>query len=163
MFFFLKLMGNVKVAVVLAASLILFAALGASPRIGVVPGQMGWWDWTYFAIGVLMFLSLGAMVLSYFFEPDLILCGEPGVIPVWAEFLGMCSVAAPTSVAEPLPASAPIYHKPKERLYPLNCSNCGAVREVPFIGPPCPFCGEVPPAAAKKRKGFNLNDVSSID
>jgi hypothetical protein len=153
-FFFLKLMGNVKVAVVLAASLILFAALGASPQIGVVPGQMGWWDWTYFAIGVLMFLSLGAMVLSYFFEPDLILCGEPGVIPVWAEFLGMCSVAAPTPVVEPLAASAPLYHKPKERLYPLNCSNCGAGSEVPFIGSPCPFCGEVPPAAAKKRSAF---------
>ena len=154
MFFFLKLMGNVKVAVVLAASLILFAALGASPQIGVVPGQMGWWDWTYFAIGVLMFLSLGAMVLSYFFEPDLILCGEPGVIPVWAEFLGMCSVAAPTPVVEPLAASAPLYHKPKERLYPLNCSNCGAGSEVPLIGSPCPFCGEVPPTAAKKRSAF---------
>jgi hypothetical protein len=91
------------------------------------------------------------MVLSYFFEPDLILCGEPGVIPVWAEFLGMCSVAAPTPVAEPLAVSAPLYHKPKERLYSFNCSNCGAGSEVPFIGSPCPFCGEVPPAAAKKR------------
>jgi hypothetical protein len=150
-FFFLKLMGNVKVALVLAASLLIFAALGASPRIGVVPGQMGWWDWTYFAIGVVLFLSLGAMVLSYFFEPDLILCGEPGVIPVWAEFLGVCSVAAPTPVAEPLAVSAPLYHKPKERLYSFNCSNCGAGSEVPFIGSPCPFCGEVPPAAAKKR------------
>lgn len=155
MFFFLKLMGNVKVALVLAASLLIFAALGASPRIGVVPGQMGWWDWTYFAIGVVLFLSLGAMVLSYFFEPDLILCGEPGVIPVWAEFLGMCSVAAPTPVAEPMAVSAPLYHKPKQRLYSFNCSNCGAGSEVPFIGSPCPFCGEVPPpAAAKKRSAF---------
>lgn len=152
-------MGNFKVALVLAATLLLVAALGTSPRIGVVPGEMGWWDWTYFAIGVLLFLSLGAMVVTYFFEPDLCLCGEPGVVPVWAQFFGIYEVAPPSAAVPPLPASAPLYHTPKQRLVAFTCHSCGAGSEVPYVGYPCPFCGEAPAAPAKKRSVFKKDSI----
>jgi len=158
-FFFLKLMGNFKVALVLAATLLLVAALGTSPRIGVVPGEMGWWDWTYFAIGVLMFLSLGAMVVTYFFEPDLRLCGEPGVVPVWAEFFGVYEANKPSVPLAPLKTSAPLYHTPKQRLVAFTCHHCGAASEVPYVGYPCPYCGEAPAPASKKRSVFKSDSI----
>ena len=155
-------MGNVRLAIGLAVVLLLLAALGASPRIGVVPDEIGWWDWTYFAIGVLMFLSLGSMVLVHFFASCLVLCGEPGVVPAWAMFFGFAELAAPSAV-DTLPASPPIYHVPKERLYPFTCRNCGAGSEVPYVGSPCPFCGEAPAASAKKRKALSLDDVNNAE
>jgi hypothetical protein len=150
-FFFLTLMAKLRVAIALAVVLLLVAALGASPRVGVVPGEMGWWDWTYFFIGVLLFLSLGAMVLVHFFESDLVLCGEPGVVPAWALLFGFAEVVMPSADAPPLPTSSSIYHGPKQRLYPFTCQNCGAGSEVPYIGSPCPFCGEAPASGVKKR------------
>lgn len=154
MFFFLKLLGHVRVAIGLAVFLLIVAALGSSPRTGIVPGDMGWWDWVYFFIGVMLFLSLGAMLLASFCEDDLRLCGEPGVVPAWAQFFGFLPPAAPAPSVPPLPVSPPIFHTPKVRLIPYACRACGAVSDVSYYGAPCSFCGEAPPSSENKRSLF---------
>jgi hypothetical protein len=141
--------------------LLILAVLGISPRFGIVPGEMGWWDWTYFGIGVLLFLSLGALAVLQFFESELVLCGEPGVTPAWAEFFGVVAPVVKGPSSAPTPVSFKIQPQAKTKTFPFACRQCGAGGEAPYLGAPCPFCGETTVAA--KRKGFSLDDVSSPD
>lgn len=155
-YFFLKIIGNPRVTFVLAAGLLLLAALGVSPRFGIVPGDMGWWDWTYFGFGVLLFLSLGSSCVLCFFEEEVVLCGKPGVVPFWAEFFGMTAPDVRTRLASPSPEtqSSPSAtfpkHWPWSKTVPAACRQCGATSDVPYLGAPCAFCGETTVAAPRK-------------
>jgi hypothetical protein len=160
-FFFLKIIGNVRVAFCLAAGLLILAVLGISPRFGIVPGEMGWWDWTYFIIGVLLFLSLGALAILHFFESELVLCGEPGVTPAWAEFFGVIAPVVTRPSATPTSAANRVQPKAKTKTFPFTCRQCGATSDVPYLGAACGFCGETPTSA--KKKGLSLDDVSTTD
>lgn len=163
MFFFLKIIGNLRVTLVLFVVLVVFSSIPAYSPAVTFDGTLTWWDWTVFALGAAFFLSLGAIGILYFFEPDVLRCGEPGEIPIWAQFLGFALPSSDNPPVAPTAVTPPLFFKPKVRMFPFKCRNCGADTEVTFIGSPCPFCGESPSPAARRRKGLSLDDVSNQD
>ena len=159
MLFFFKLIGNPRITAGLFFVLVVFSTIPAYSRTVVLDGTLTWWDWTVFGLGVLFFLSLGGLALSHLCGAQLALCGEPGVVPVWAQFFGFLPPPLPSPAATLLPVAEPLIYKPKVRLVPYSCKHCGAGSEVPHVGHPCPYCGEVPSpgksSAPKKRSLFD--------
>ncbi len=148
----MKIIGKAKVAGWLLFAQVIMFFIGINPPAGVRPGQMGLWDWSFFLLGVVTFLSLSAMLLVYLFEGDLGLCGEPGVLPAWAAFFG-CVVPVATNLAPgPVEVTPPLFFKPKARKYAFTCKACGAGNEVLSASAPCDFCGEPHPNAAKRAR-----------
>lgn len=159
-YFFLKIAGNPRLAAGLFFVLVVFSTIPAYSKNVTLDGSLTWWDWTVFGLGASFFLSLGAMLLAYFFESELKLCGEPGFVPGWASFFGITAAEAISVPAQPIYSSPPLIHKPKAKLFPFVCRNCGADSEIAYVGSPCPYCGEVPPASNKRSlfKGGSAED-----
>jgi hypothetical protein len=162
-FFFLKIIGNPRVAAVLFLVLVIFSTIPAYSPAVTFDGSLTWWDWSVFALGAGFFLSLGAIGILYFFEPYVVQCGQPGEIPLWAQFLGFALPSSDNPTVAPIAVTPPLFFKPKVRMYPFKCKNCGADTEVTFVGSPCPFCGEAPTPPTRKRKSLFLDDVSNHD
>lgn len=154
MFFFLKIIGNPRVTAVPFLVLLVFSTIPAYSPAVTFDGSLTWWDWAVFALGAGFFLSLGAIVILYLFEPYVIQCGEPGEIPIWAQFFGFALPSKDNPPEAPAAVTPPIFFRPKVRMYPYKCRSCGADTEVPFVGSPCPFCGETPPSKPKSRSIF---------
>jgi hypothetical protein len=146
----MKIIGKPQVAAWLVVGQLIMIFIAVNPNAGIRPGEMGLWDWAFFLLGVITFLSLSAMLLVYLFERDLGLCGERGEVPAWAAFFGCVAPVATNLIDKPVAVTPPLFFQPKVRKYAFTCKACGAGNEVLSSSSPCDFCGEAPPQNAKR-------------
>jgi hypothetical protein len=160
-YFFFKMIGNGKVAAGLFCMLCLFSVMPRYSPAVTFDGSLSWWDWSVFGLGAAFFLSLGAMLMLRLFEADIIRCGEPGVLPAWADMFGL---SLPASAAPDIPASVGFHAPPRPNLkIPFLCRSCGADTEVPYSSSTCPFCGELPSSDGRKRSVFRRTEADAAD